>query len=596
MSPDISTAPDPVGGTSKAPDPGGQAYSPSHIYGGLAAPVLALSESSLTSLDTSEASALVTYGYRWNSEGPRAAEVPLFGTAGSLLPEGGPLTDDHLLTAKQFAALENMTPYVPILDAPKDLAGVQAVLNSTPWTPTLPENVPLPTSSAATPSIHDPQLPTPDFVMDEWVANQRAHYRNDPRLRYQATGTVVEWVLDTYERTNQANDEGWSVAWADAIRTAIAHERRDIHSLEQAAKELGYRILPLEDESTPKRARTTQKAETGRKRTRSGSLPPLMLFTPLPAGHDPLVMDTTADRDPVPEPTPSAPLPGLAASIHAPGRTPQEPLTPTPPAPPAQDPVLAAILTGLADFGKRFDTFQVQLNDISTRVTNIENGTPKNDTAMDTRPDVLLVNTNPSSTPLKPGHEESRARMGLAEGHALPPRGDDAHANAVSLPRRPMVQESGSKRTTSTNTESGRAEGRARMGLADGPPLLPRDGDAHANAVSLPVLTEPERMKAANIPAAPKAPTNANLFMAPTTTQAPATWTTVGKKGKTKTQSAPTGSQRSNRSSTGSVKELAITRFMVIRPKDGTACRLSPAEIVMTARTNLEKLTTHLSR
>ena len=63
--------------------------------------------------------------------------------------------------------------------------------------------------------------------------------------------------------------------WAQIIHMAVSNERRNDFALCAAVREHGFYLFPQgPDEPTPKRTRTNVSADTGKKRTRSGSPPP----------------------------------------------------------------------------------------------------------------------------------------------------------------------------------------------------------------------------------------------------------------------------------------------------------------------------------
>jgi hypothetical protein len=197
--------------------------------------------------------------------------MPVICTAEELpLSRGADTTStDDLINAKEAAAFLNMTPYVPTPAQFTDTIGADAVLASTPYAPT-PDMTPLP----PTPGEPSQPLPTPGAVMAEWIEHTKACYRRDPRFRQVMHRHLLDWVLDMYERSLTAQDEGWRLSWADAIREAVANERRDRDALERAANAMGLTVIPIGDKSSPKRSSTKIPEDKGKKKAHAVSLPP----------------------------------------------------------------------------------------------------------------------------------------------------------------------------------------------------------------------------------------------------------------------------------------------------------------------------------
>lgn len=391
MSSDYDNAFPPLGGQAFTPDPPGAAYSPSCLAGPPTISSAQPRETPLPPLTPSEAThEIAKYDPRYFSQPPSALSLVFpsrFETAAELLARIGPnaTTDDALLSTKEARNLQAMTPYAPT-PTPADGTGALAVLNAMPYEPTLA------TPSVNGSSIHDSQLitpgmlPTPGPALTAWISRAQNDFLANDALRSEATREIVYWVASTF--SNVDDKSPWALAWAHAIRTAIEAECCDEAILRKAADALGYVLVPKDaGEPTPKRSRTKVPADAGRKRTRSGSLPPLSVRAPLPplpaSPVEAEMKDGTASAPLTP------PLPGLEASMHAPAHIAQAPMevpatkitqvqmevpdahgVTTPPA----DPTLTAILSGLNGLTTTVNSFRDRMAMIKTHVEEVAAG------------------------------------------------------------------------------------------------------------------------------------------------------------------------------------------------------------------------------
>ena len=115
-------------------------------------------------------------------------------------------------------------------------------------------------------------------------------FGSNDTLHNESAREIVHWIVSTFD--SHPHHAAWGLTWADAIRSAVLQERHNEATLREAARDLGFDLVPLElDESTLKRARPAEPSTVGRKRTCSGSL--------LPSFNTPLVMDTAVLEAPV---------------------------------------------------------------------------------------------------------------------------------------------------------------------------------------------------------------------------------------------------------------------------------------------------------
>ena len=402
MPSDYDVAFPPLGRASPTVDPPGPAYSPSRLAPPPSVDPATLSLPPLTPSETP--SVVVGFDPRYYSAEP--AGTPIFSArfepAIDLLNRGGLVvaTDDALLSSKEARDLALMTPYAPTPN-PSDTAGVLAVLNATPFVPTPSQftdftgalavlNTTPYTSSSSSSSVHDSQLLTPGLGMNSqptalsaWIERTKQEFSDNPNLQRDATREIVLWVASTFSLPPSATS-GWDLPWMLAIRDVLARGPFDFNAVTKAATALGYSLVRKDDdgEPTPKRSRTKVLAEPGRKRTRSGSLPPFEVRTPRPSPSPCLASEMIVDPaiDPAVDPkrthTIEAPLPGLEASMHAPGRvtTPivMEPIRSADPVP--ADPALRAILSGLNGLTATVGSFGERLASIESRVKAVELG------------------------------------------------------------------------------------------------------------------------------------------------------------------------------------------------------------------------------
>jgi hypothetical protein len=85
------------------------------------------------------------------------------------------------------------------------------------------------------------------------------------------------------------------ITWAETLQSAVRDKHHNEATLHNAAKELGFALVPMEsDEPTPKHARPVEASTTGRKCTRSGLLPSLFTSTPHVTGT--MVLEEPIDR------------------------------------------------------------------------------------------------------------------------------------------------------------------------------------------------------------------------------------------------------------------------------------------------------------
>ena len=546
----------PLGSAPPTADPPGLAYSPSRLVPPLSVDPATLSLPPLTPSESS--SVIVSYDPRFHSAEPAGA--PIFPThfepAIDLLNRGGSVVaaDDALLSSKEARDVAAMTPYAPTPNA-SDAAGAMAVLNATPFAPTPPPFTDFTGALAvlnATPyahtstgsSVHDSQLLTPGLGMSSqptelsaWIERTKQEFSGNPNLQRDATREIVLWVASTFSLSPSVTS-GWNLPWMSAIRDVLTRGPFGFDAVTNAATVLGYSLVRRsdDDEPTPKRSRTKVPAEPGRKRTRSGSLPPFEMRTPRPSPSPCLAPEMSVDPvidpavDPVHVHALEAPLPGLEASMHAPGRpAPTIEKAPTQSADATQtDPVLQAILSGLNGLTATVGSFGERLASIESRVTFVESG----------------KRVSPSPPTPVPVGDKGKGRM----------------ANLVS------AQSTSAPIVAPVSTPP--------------PPLPPRE--------TRPVTGPPSYASAAiGRPRAGVVPPVQG-------------WTVVGKKGRTAQPQRSAPSQPSVSSRTSSISDVKVSKFTVIRDgglqdrdAERAVCAQAPSQICLAARTAIERLSAH---
>lgn len=390
-------------------------------------------------------------------------------------------------------------------------------------------------------------------ALTAWIDRTQREFLGNEPLRLEATHEIARWTLATFHVPIHA--ESWDRPWTLALREAIRLERLNEASLRADAAAAGFDLVPFgADEPTPKRSRTAV-TTAGRKRTRSGSLPPSHTHTPQTFQVDvPLVSDepqgdlggpvydavatasgppsvrtegspvvsqhaasdierVDAEMSDVPAPSTEARLPGLESSMHAPSAAVQ--------APAPIDPALAAILAGLGKLTETVSSFTVKFTDIEARMKAVEAGN--------------IAPPLPAPRPM-----------------ILSPRPTPADLPDTPIP---VVTDKGKGRAV---------------------PALPLPGPAMD--VDFPALAPPAP--------APK-PSFANVSRPkPGVILPPSEWKTVGK-------SKTAAPARTTPLSTGSsVKEILTTKVTVIRAAGcgGTGWDQTVDQIVMTDRTIIERI------
>ena len=559
MPSDYDVAFPPLGSAPLTVDPPGPAYSPSRLAPPLSVDPDTLSLPPLTPSETS--SVIVGYDPRFHSVEP--AGTPIFPAhfepAINLLRRGGPVVaaDDALLSSKEARAVASMTPYAPTPTA-SDTAGALAVLHATPYVPTPPQfsdftgalAVLNATPYASTPtgsSVHDSQLLTPGLGMSSqptelyaWIERTKQEFLGNPNLQRDATREIVLWVASTFSLSPSVTS-GWDLPWMSAIRDVLARGPFDFDAVTKAATAFGYSLVRKDDdgEPTPKRSRTAVPAESGRKRTRSGSLPPFDMRTPRPSPSPCLAPEMNVDPafDPAIDPshvhTDETPLPGLEASMHAPGRvTPPIETVPTQSADTTPtDPVLQAILSGLNGLTATVSSFGERLASIESRVTAVESG----------------KRTSPSPPTPVPMGDKGKGRMTMP-------------ANLVSVQTDPAPI--------------------VAPVIAQPPPLPPRE-TRPANGSPSYASAATGRPRAGVVP-----PVQG--------------WTVVGKKDRRVQPQRSSPNLTGAPSRTSSTSEVKVSKFTVIRDgglqdreAERLVCAQAPSQICLAARTAIERLSAH---
>jgi hypothetical protein len=246
-----------------------------------------------------------TYGMSYHSQPPLVPALH-FETANQLLLYIGHNghTNTNLLTTQEAQIALAASSYAPTPSLPTTVTARHSTLGLTDLTipdfaQLAPGNMTLLAAlngaplHVSSPTTHVPMgslipvtlitsTPIPTLIsatLLDWLVKAQVDFHSDARLQHEAAQEIVWWVISTF--VSHPHNTAWGLIWAESICLAICDEHCNEDALCNAAKELGFDLVPLEsNEPTPKRARPMEASTTGRKCTCSGSLPPLFASTP----------------------------------------------------------------------------------------------------------------------------------------------------------------------------------------------------------------------------------------------------------------------------------------------------------------------------